>query len=155
VPGAAPAAAARPEGPRRGGRSSGGEQEFWSVWSDNSSGAPGGDSSAPAAGPASGASARPPRTQTVETASLSTGPAEGEARLFLNLGRKDEASSDEVSALFADLGVNVAPTDIDLMNTHAYVNVPAVEADRLCAGLSGRDRNGRPLLCERARPRRR
>jgi ATP-dependent RNA helicase DeaD len=158
VPAAAPAAA-RPEGPRRGGRSPGGEQEFWSVWSDNSSGAPSGSapggSSERAAGPAGDAPARAPRTQTVEAVSLSTGPAEGEARLFLNLGRKDEASSDEVSALFADLGVNVTPADIDLMNTHAYVNVPAVEADRLCAGLSGRDRNGRPLLCERARPRRR
>jgi hypothetical protein len=60
-----------------------------------------------------------------------------------------------VLALFAELGVTVDPADVDVMNTHSYVNVPASEADRICHGLSGKDRNGRPLICERARPRRR
>jgi hypothetical protein len=41
------------------------------------------------------------------------------------------------------------------MNTHSYINVPAGEAERLCMALSGRDRQGRKLSCEPARPRRR
>jgi hypothetical protein len=83
------------------------------------------------------------------------GPKEGESRLFLNLGRKDDATLDEVVSLFADLGVNLGPGDIEVMNTHSYVNVPADEAERVCNDLTGRDRDGRKLSCEPARPRRR
>jgi len=49
----------------------------------------------------------------------------------------------------------VPPGDIEVMNTHSYINVPAGEAERLCMALSGRDRQGRKLSCEPARPRRR
>jgi ATP-dependent RNA helicase DeaD len=126
------------------------ENEFWSVWSEESP-------------PTEPTSARARTTGSSRSSDnlewrRAPAPSEGtatEARLFLNLGRKDDASSDEVLALFAELGVTVSPADIDVMNTHSYVNVPASEADRLCERLSGRDRNGRPLLCERARPRRR
>jgi ATP-dependent RNA helicase DeaD len=130
--------------------SRGSEQEFWSVWSDAS-----GERSEPRGTPSRGDS--PPTSRGPRRASppADEAPNPNEARLFLNLGRKDDASPDEVLALFAELGVTVNPADIDVMNTHSYVNVPASEADRICHGLSGKDRNGRPLICERARPRRR
>ncbi len=81
--------------------------------------------------------------------------APGEARLFLNLGRKDNATLDDVRGLLAEAGASVAPENIDLMNTHSYINVPAVDAERLSAALSAREHNGRKLQCEPARPRRR
>lgn len=82
-------------------------------------------------------------------------PESDQARLFLNLGRKDDATAAEVAALFEELGVTVPPEDIELMNTHSYINVPPGEAERLCTALSGRERQGRRLSCEPARPRRR
>ncbi|HEY0705650.1 MAG TPA: DEAD/DEAH box helicase [Polyangia bacterium] len=140
--------AAKPASAEGAARAPGNDNEFWSVWSED-----------PVEGEArpraTGTTARPPENAEWRRAPAPTEGSATEARLFLNLGRKDDASSDEVLALFAELGVTVSPADIDVMNTHSYVNVPASEADRLCERLSGRDRNGRPLLCERARPRRR
>jgi hypothetical protein len=79
----------------------------------------------------------------------------GQARLYLNLGRKDGASEGDVAGLLAAEGVTVGPGDLDVMNTHTYVNVPGPEAERLCTSLSSKQHNGRALLCERARPPRR
>ena len=76
-------------------------------------------------------------------------------RLYLNLGRKDGVSSDEVLALLTSEGVALSVRDIDLMNTHSYVNVGAADAERLCRALTEREHNGRKLLCETARPPRR
>jgi hypothetical protein len=84
-----------------------------------------------------------------------TEPAPGQARLFLNLGRKDDATAEEVAQLFRDLGLEVPDADIDVMNTHSYINVPAGEAERICAAINGQERQGRRLTCEPARPRRR
>ncbi|HEY0711749.1 MAG TPA: DEAD/DEAH box helicase, partial [Polyangia bacterium] len=156
--------AASVSGPRRPGEESGpkpgaprgAENEFWSVWSEET---PASEPSSPppasTRGRAAGTTSRPSENAEWRRPPAPSEGSATEARLFLNLGRKDDASSDEVLALFAELGVTVSPADIDVMNTHSYVNVPASEADRLCERLSGRDHNGRPLLCERARPRRR
>ena len=78
-----------------------------------------------------------------------------EARLFINLGRKDEATPEEVAELIASAGVEIPLHQIEVMNTHSYVNVPGDSAERLIDSLTGRDRRGRRLNCERARPRRR
>jgi hypothetical protein len=72
----------------------------------------------------------------------------------LNLGRKDGADAAEVVALLGGAGVSVAAGQVDLMNTHSYINIQAEDADRLCAAINGQDRNGRKLVCEAARPRR-
>jgi hypothetical protein len=79
----------------------------------------------------------------------------GQARLYLNLGRKDGASNADVATLLAAHGLSVPTPDIDVMNTHTYINIDAAEAERLCAALSGQEHAGRTLLCERARPPRR
>jgi hypothetical protein len=44
---------------------------------------------------------------------------------------------------------------MDVMNTHTYINVPAADADRICAALTGKELGGRELVCERAKPKRR
>jgi hypothetical protein len=79
----------------------------------------------------------------------------GQARLYLNLGRKDGASEGDVAGLLSAEGVTVGPGDLDVMNTHTYVNVPPGDAERLCAALAGKEHNGRALVCEPARPPRR
>jgi ATP-dependent RNA helicase DeaD len=120
------------------------EGDYWSVWRE--------DGAASAEEPAA---ARPEAEAQAEAGERVEGPAPDQARLFLNLGRKDEATVEEVAGIFGELGVTVPPADIEVMNTHSYINVPAGEAERLCMALSGRDRQGRRLSCEPARPRRR
>lgn len=83
------------------------------------------------------------------------GAPPGQIRLYLNLGRKDGASGEDVGALLTSEGVNLPPAQIEVMNTHTYLNVPAEDAERLCAALTGKERSGRTLACEPARPPRR
>jgi hypothetical protein len=72
----------------------------------------------------------------------------------LNLGRKDGASEGEIRNLLREhTGITEVP-EVDVMNTHTYLNVPTADADRICAALSGKQVGERDLLCERARPRR-
>jgi hypothetical protein len=75
--------------------------------------------------------------------------------LYLNLGRKDGVTTDEIATLLANTGVAVPAASIDTMNTHSYINVSAADGEKLCAGLLGKERNGRPIMCEPARPPRR
>jgi DbpA RNA binding domain len=143
-PPAPPPAAKEPE--RRPRAAAVGERDFWSVWREDEG--PTMVSPPPASDePTANAAPAPPETGS-ETGS-------DQARLFLNLGRKDDATAEEVAALFGELGVAVPPEDIEVMNTHSYINVPPGDAERLCTSLSGRERQGRRLSCEPARPRRR
>jgi hypothetical protein len=79
-------------------------------------------------------------------------PAPGQARLYLNLGRKDGASDGDIVSLLAGEGMAVPPGDIEVMNTHTYLNVALADAERLCAALAGKEHAGRTLVCEPARP---
>jgi ATP-dependent RNA helicase DeaD len=140
----APVAVAAREPEQSPRPSSPGDRDFWSVWRDDSTPAREAPEPAEAAAPPPARSEAPPRA-----------PDSDQARLFLNLGRKDDATAEEVAALFNELGVSVPAGDIEVMNTHSYINVPPGEAERLCTALSGRERQGRRLSCEPARPRRR
>ena len=140
--------ASRTEGRPESGRAGAGEGEFWSVWSEDGSPAGNPEPQLPEDAP-------PRPLETPPRPSVGSEPGPGQARLFLNLGRKDDATAEEVSQLFRDLGVELADIDVDVMNTHTYINVPAAEAERLCAAINGQDRQGRRLNCEPARPRRR
>ena len=87
-------------------------------------------------------------------ASAGAGPGPGIARLYLNLGRKDGAQDVEIRELLrAHAGVT-AVEEIDVMNTHTYLNVAAGDADSICGALNGKQIGDRELVCERARPRR-
>ena len=125
-----------------------GEGEFWSVWSEERP-SPG----APVAAEAD--DDRPPERSMRAAPALGSEPGPGQARLFLNLGRKDDATAEEVSQLFSAAGLDIPPEDIDVMNTHSYINVPAGDAERMCAAINGQERQSRILNCEPARPRRR
>jgi ATP-dependent RNA helicase DeaD len=137
-PPAPPVAAAAREPERQPRAAAGGERDFWSVWREDGP---------PAVAPAG--------TPEEPVPAAEAPPPSDQARLFLNLGRKDDATAEEVAALFGELGVAIPPADIEVMNTHSYINVPPGDAERLCTSLSGRERRGRLLSCEPARPRRR
>jgi hypothetical protein len=45
--------------------------------------------------------------------------------------------------------------DIDVMNTHTYLNVAPADAERIIGAVTGKEMSGRQLICETAKPRRR
>ena len=55
------------------------------------------------------------------------------ARLYLNLGRKDGASEKEIRDLLATHAGTPAVMDVDVMNTHTYLNVAPGDAERIVA----------------------
>jgi hypothetical protein len=72
--------------------------------------------------------------------------------LYVNIGRKDGATADLVSEMLSSGGATVPAGDIELMNTHCYVNVPRDAAEALCTAMNGKSHNGRAIVCETARP---
>jgi ATP-dependent RNA helicase DeaD len=135
-------------------------REFWEVWSEEvgrtptASAAPSPETTeAPEQSPA--AASPQPAASTQAPAAGYQAPAPGQVRLYLNLGRKDGVSTDEIAALLASTGVSVPAPAIDVMNTHSYINVDSADGEKLCAGLVGKERNGRAIMCEPARPPRR
>jgi ATP-dependent RNA helicase DeaD len=156
-----PERAPRPSQPAAvGGAPSGDGREFWEVWSEEVGRTP---SASPAPAPETTETPSqapladsPPPVASLQAATPSyQAPAAGQVRLYLNLGRKDGATTDEIVALLASTGVSVPATSIDTMNTHSYINVDAADGEKLCAGLVGKERNGRAIMCEPARPPRR
>jgi ATP-dependent RNA helicase DeaD len=156
-----PERAPRPAQPAAaGGAPSGDGREFWEVWSEEvgrtptASPAPAPETTEAPSQPPSADS--PPPTASYQAATPSyQAPAAGQVRLYLNLGRKDGVSTDELVALLASTGVSVPATSVDTMNTHTYINVDSADGEKLCAGLVGKERNGRAIMCEPARPPRR
>ena len=139
------------------------EREFWEVWSEERT-----QADAPVLGEAAPPQpneiadggilettwgATPAPEQPVRSAPAET--SENVARLYLNLGRKDGASEREIRDLIAAHAGEVALSDVDVMNTHTYLNVPPADADRVVAALAGRELAGRQIICESAKPRRR
>jgi ATP-dependent RNA helicase DeaD len=135
------------------------EREFWEVWSEEK--AQHGDGGT--------ATATPPTAPTLAPTTTpfeSTSPGIGEgrhddaprtdvARLYLNLGRKDGASEKEIRDLLSTYADNSTVMDVDVMNTHTYLNVAPADADRIIAAVTGKEMGGRQLICETAKPRRR
>jgi hypothetical protein len=50
-------------------------------------------------------------------------------------------------------GIQVS--EVDVMNTHTYLNVAPADAERVVAALTGKEVSGRQLVAEPAKPRRR
>ena len=136
------------------------EKEFWEVWSEERE---------QAGARPDEAAARPAALASREGASGETpGPVispprprpsdelpPGTARLYLNLGRKDGAAERDVMDLLSAHANLALPAELDIMNTHTYINVPAEDAGRVCEALTGKELAGRALICEPAKPRRR
>jgi len=137
------------------------EREFWEVWSEERAQA----ESAGGQPPAAAADAPPSNafentSQGIgaapnEAAPRDDGPPSDVARLYLNLGRKDGASEKEIRDLLATHAGSPSVVDVDVMNTHTYLNVAPADAERIIGALSGKEVGGRQLVCETAKPRRR
>jgi ATP-dependent RNA helicase DeaD len=118
-------------------------REFWEVWSEEVGRTP------PQNPPA-------PESPTAEGDSPSGEPTgSGGVRLYVNLGRKDGVTAEMVALQLSSSGVALPASDIELMNTHSYVNVSREVADTLCGKMNGQLYNGRAIVCEPARPPRR
>ena len=149
-----PSRAAGPVSPGTGAAAPA-EKEFWEVWSEEKAAA----QRVGEAGPSERDAA--PTRETDERrdrGDIHTRPPEplpaGLARLYLNLGRKDGASEAAIRSLLHEHASVSDVPEIDVMNTHTYLNVAGADADRICASLTGRQNGDRALVCERARPRR-
>ena len=116
-------------------------REFWEVWSEEVGRTP--DAGATISTEPAAAS-----IATVSDAKV----APGQVRLYVNLGRKDGATADLVAEMLSSSGVAVPAGDVELMNTHSYINVPREAAEPLCIAMNGRSHNGRAIVCETARP---
>jgi ATP-dependent RNA helicase DeaD len=141
------------------------DKEFWEVWGEEraqgSSGAsdkaPGVDS--PAA-PSPSIDGGRPSTSVEPRGERRPEPARPETpdnvtRLYLNLGRKDGASEQEIRNLLSAHTGTVDVSEIDVMNTHTYLNVAPGDAEKIVGALTGKEMSGRQLVCEQAKPRRR
>lgn len=75
------------------------------------------------------------------------------ARLYVNIGKREEATADEIRELLCrDLGDDAARVgSIALRNTHAYVRVPEDLVDRVIECSRGKSYKERELVVERAR----
>jgi len=138
----APAATAKPAKSDDG-------REFWEVWSEEVGRTPV-PPSTESGGVTTSATPSPSDEPAAAPAALHIGS--GQVRLYVNLGRKDGATAELVAEMLSSSGAVVPVADVELMNTHSYVNVAKETAETLCSGLNGRSHNGRAVVCEPARP---
>jgi ATP-dependent RNA helicase DeaD len=156
------------------------EREFWEVWSEEraqhasteGTGAPaptlspfesaGGGEPAPAPEPTSDAGGGEPGAHRSDVGGGEPGAHRSDAggggdvaRLYLNLGRKDGASERDIRSLLESRAPGASVVDVEVMNTHTYLNVGPTDAERIAASLTGQELGGRQLVCEPAKPRRR
>ncbi len=122
------------------------EREFWEVWGEERA-------SSPTAALNSDLQPIPPPAPSRD-ADFDAQPSDA-ARLYLNLGRKDGASEREIRELLATHASGIQVSEVDVMNTHTYLNVAPADAERVVAALTGKEVSGRQLVAEPAKPRRR
>ena len=128
-------------------------KEFWEAWVDSQSGAPASGVTSPESkateasdsvnAPTAAAGQRRERTRR------ETPPVEaGTVRLYLNLGRRDGVSSEELTALLSEKQVGYR--SFDLRGSHTYLVVDEAHADAGIAALTGQTFRDRELRCERS-----
>ena len=132
------------------------EKEFWEVWGEERAQGTS-DASAPAS---ASVDSTPPSASAEPRSEHRSEPAQRETpdnvtRLYLNLGRKDGASEQEIRNLLSAHTGTVDVSEIDVMNTHTYLNVAPADAEKIVTALTGKEMSGRQLVCEQAKPRRR
>jgi hypothetical protein len=144
-------------------------REFWEAWVDSRAGATGAVASpatpavaaeaaarpaeAPAAGSAEGASPSPsserrPRRRGPRT-EQSRPPAAGEARLYLNLGRRDNVDEAAIGQFLTERGLAALPMELHTSHTYLYASEAQVEG--IVTALTGQTLATRAVVCERAR----
>ena len=133
------------------------EKEFWEVWGEERAQAPSDKAQAATAPSIDSAQPSPsaePRTEYRPEPARRETP-DNVTRLYLNLGRKDGASEEEIRNLLSAHSGAVDVSEIDVMNTHTYLNVAPGDAEKIVGALTGKEMSGRQLVCEQAKPRRR
>jgi len=117
-------------------------REFWEVWADQNASTSAAPSSAAPSGaaPSSAAPSSEPAAEPIEP---------GVVRLYLNLGRRDGASAEEIERFIADQGVTYRRAQV--RNSHTYLFVDEAAAPATIAALTGRRHGDRELVCEPAR----
>ncbi|HUS66314.1 MAG TPA: DEAD/DEAH box helicase [Kofleriaceae bacterium] len=135
-------------------------QEFWEAWADEkvARSSPGVDSGLPMVTdplpPANGdAPAEAPADRGGNGGDEAGADDGGGARLYVNIGKREDATADDIRALLSqDLGEDAARLGaIALRNTHAYVRCPEDLVDRVIESTRGKSFKERELLVERAR----
>jgi ATP-dependent RNA helicase DeaD len=130
-------------------------REFWEAWVDSKSEPVEG---APAPAPSAEATSAPAETngegarregRRRRERSAPRELAPGQARLYLNLGRRDGLKEPEVRALLDEKQVTV--DDLEVMNSHTYLFVAEERCDEVCAQLTGGLHGERQIVCERAK----
>ncbi len=123
-------------------RASGGDdREFWETWADEKSARASSESDSDDA-------------EGDEAQGDAAAPDEGgNARLYLNIGKREEVSADDVRALLGEwLGDEAEQIGaIALRNTHCYVRVPEELVNTVIASAEGKTYKERDVVIERAR----
>jgi len=129
-------------------------REFWEVWSEEVGRTPSATEIGNEVGKVepAGQALPTPTSPTPREDAPAIQVASGQVRLYVNVGRKDGATAELVADMLSSSGATVPVTDVELMNTHCYVNVAKETAEVLCSGVHGKSHNGRAVICEPARP---
>lgn len=156
---AAPVVPARPAVPVSEGLISAEDgREFWEAWVDARTASPGvpapsAQSPVPATRlprreEASDRRPRPERADRLERPER-TAVSAGMVRLYLNLGRREQVSEDQLQGFFAERGL--PRLNLEIHGSHTYLFVPDAQADQVVNALHGAAHGGRAVICERAR----
>ena len=86
---------------------------------------------------------RSPRTEQ------SRPPAAGEARLYLNLGRRDNVDEAAIGQFLQERGLQTLP--MELHTSHTYLYASEAQVDSVVTALTGQTLATRAVVCERAR----
>jgi hypothetical protein len=75
--------------------------------------------------------------------------APGQVRLYLNVGRRDGVSDDEIKSFIDGKGISYAA--LDIRSSHTYVIADESNENAILTALNGAILGTRDLVCERAR----
>ncbi|HET6612562.1 MAG TPA: DEAD/DEAH box helicase [Kofleriaceae bacterium] len=141
------ASAPRPPRPAAGSAASEEPKEFWETWAEEKvKSREHGDE------PVATASAATDESTAAEDKPTRGGRGRS-ARLYINIGRKDDLSADDVRALLTQYIADTTAKlgSVALRNTHCYVRVPEAIADEVISSATGQPYKDRELIVERAR----
>ena len=119
-------------------KAAGDDKEFWEAWADEKQGRD---------------------SDEGEAAQDSEGDAAGDdgatsVRLYVNIGKREEISAEDVRDLLAE-GLEADAAErigkVALRNTHSYVRVPEDLVDTVISSAEGKSYKDRDVVVERAR----
>jgi hypothetical protein len=152
-------------------------REFWEAWVDSRTSTAAAGTTSAAAAPTAPATIAPPTAASAPEAApeasgsddgsksadgerrsrrrsnsrqAATRPVnEGETRLYLNLGRRDNISEESIGQFVEQQGMARYP--LELHTSHTYLYVPDAQAEPVITALHGKALGERTIQCERAR----